>query len=163
MQNVLYVYLLYTFSPIPNRSTIFIVFMVLKKKGWLDPCWRGYHCRPHGLRHRLLPTFITGSAKGAWFCWWGHLNVWPNDPQIVSTYNVLFCPLDSKTLTEEKREQLVGVVEKNSSFLGWMVELIPPSVISGHMLDVWVQSSALALLSCNTCTQFTFPLFYVQC
>lgn len=63
-------------------------------------------------------------------------------------YGIAYCPLssqsqlkelgfaDSKTLTEEKREQLVGVVEKNSSFLGWMVELIPPSVISGHMLDV---------------------------
>ncbi|XP_065286701.1 ribonuclease H2 subunit A isoform X4 [Dermacentor albipictus] len=62
-------------------------------------------------------------------------------------YGIAYCPLsaesqlkelgfaDSKTLTEEKREELLSSVEK-SSFLGFMVEVIPPSVISGHMLDV---------------------------
>ncbi|KAL3243489.1 hypothetical protein MRX96_020549 [Rhipicephalus microplus] len=62
-------------------------------------------------------------------------------------YGIAYCPLsaesqlkelgfaDSKTLTEEKREELLKAVEK-TSFLGYMVEVIPPSVISGHMLDV---------------------------
>ncbi|KAK8767953.1 hypothetical protein V5799_005266 [Amblyomma americanum] len=63
-------------------------------------------------------------------------------------YGIAYCPLsakdqlkelgfaDSKTLTEEKREELLSVIEKNSSFLGFMVELISPVVISELMLHV---------------------------
>lgn len=63
-------------------------------------------------------------------------------------YGIAYCPLsakdqlkelgfaDSKTLTEEKREELLSVIDRNSSFLGFMVELISPVVISELMLHV---------------------------
>ncbi|KAG0413845.1 hypothetical protein HPB47_008987 [Ixodes persulcatus] len=63
-------------------------------------------------------------------------------------YGIAYCPVefeedlkrlgfaDSKTLTEEKREELVGVIEQHSESLGWMVELISPTVICNHMLNM---------------------------
>ncbi|CAN7999627.1 unnamed protein product [Ixodes pacificus] len=63
-------------------------------------------------------------------------------------YGIAYCPVefeedlkrlgfaDSKTLTEEKREELVGVMEQHSESLGWMVEVISPTVICNHMLNM---------------------------
>ncbi|KAM7284350.1 ribonuclease H2 subunit A [Ixodes scapularis] len=63
-------------------------------------------------------------------------------------YGIAYCPVefeedlkrlgfaDSKTLTEEKREELVGVMEQRSESLGWMVEVISPTVICNHMLNM---------------------------
>ncbi|CAN7990509.1 unnamed protein product [Ixodes hexagonus] len=63
-------------------------------------------------------------------------------------YGIAYCPVefekdlkglgfaDSKTLTEEKREELVGVLEQNSVSIGWMVEVISPTVICNHMLNM---------------------------
>lgn len=63
-------------------------------------------------------------------------------------YGIAYCPVefennlrelgfaDSKTLTEEKREELVRVVEQHSESLGWMVEVISPNVICNHMLNM---------------------------
>lgn len=48
----------------------------------------------------------------------------------------IFPQKDSKTLSEEKREELVEIVHKNSNFIGRMVEVISPTVICNHMLNV---------------------------
>ncbi|KAG9315315.1 ribonuclease H-like domain-containing protein [Chiua virens] len=60
-------------------------------------------------------------------------------------YGVAYCPvawkddldeLDSKTLTPEKRTQLLGVLNADPVNLGWSVRVISPQAISSGMLKV---------------------------
>eukprot|EP00112_Aurelia_sp_Birch-Aquarium-sp1_P026150 Seg909.14 transcript_id=Seg909.14/GoldUCD/mRNA.D3Y31 product="Ribonuclease H2 subunit A" protein_id=Seg909.14/GoldUCD/D3Y31 len=62
-------------------------------------------------------------------------------------YGICYCPLeedqrlgelgfaDSKTLTEDAREELFGKIDTNKDFIGWMIELISPTFISNKMLQ----------------------------
>ncbi|XP_047144183.1 ribonuclease H2 subunit A [Hydra vulgaris] len=61
-------------------------------------------------------------------------------------YSVCYCPIsmikklsdlgfaDSKTLTEEKRDNLLSVIENNCDFIGWAIKIISPTEISNEML-----------------------------
>lgn len=61
-------------------------------------------------------------------------------------YGAFFCPLedekklkklgfaDSKTLTEAQREELFKTIDDNKDFLGWVIEIHSPNVISNCML-----------------------------
>ena len=60
-------------------------------------------------------------------------------------YGISFCPIskntdlkelgvdDSKVLTEEKREELFGKLEKNSDYIGWAITVLSPRYISTSM------------------------------
>lgn len=48
---------------------------------------------------------------------------------------VLFYILDSKVLSEEKREELFSSLSSMSEVLGWKVEVLSPSSISNSMLQ----------------------------
>jgi len=60
-------------------------------------------------------------------------------------YGISFCPIsknddlkelgvdDSKVLTEEKREQLLSKLEKNSDYIGWAIHVLSPRFISSSM------------------------------
>ena len=60
-------------------------------------------------------------------------------------YGVSYCPIswneelknkgvaDSKTLTEEQRENLFEKIHENKENIGWSIELISPSYISQCM------------------------------
>jgi len=61
-------------------------------------------------------------------------------------YGICYCPVsrkerlanlgfaDSKTLTEEKRDNLLKVIEENADFIGWAIKIISPTQISNDML-----------------------------
>ncbi|KAF8792271.1 Ribonuclease H2 subunit A like protein [Argiope bruennichi] len=61
-------------------------------------------------------------------------------------YGAAYCPIseleslkakgvaDSKTLTEEKRENLFSLIDKASEMMGWILEIHSPNVISNSML-----------------------------
>lgn len=61
-------------------------------------------------------------------------------------YGICYCPVsmmdkladlgfaDSKTLTEEKRDKLLTVIEENTDFIGWAIKIIAPTRISNDML-----------------------------
>lgn len=61
-------------------------------------------------------------------------------------YGAVYCPVshasqlkemgfaDSKTLTEEKRESLLGNIEDACDVIGWLLEVLSPTVISNSML-----------------------------
>lgn len=61
-------------------------------------------------------------------------------------YAVAYCPIscleklkelkfaDSKTLTEEKRELLFEIIDRNNDFIGWMLDIISPNTLSNNML-----------------------------
>lgn len=40
---------------------------------------------------------------------------------------------DSKTLTEEQRENLFESIHKNNDYIGWSIELLSPTFISNCM------------------------------
>ena len=42
--------------------------------------------------------------------------------------------LDSKKLTDEKRETLAKLIESNLDWVGWVVNVLAPQDISRHML-----------------------------
>merc|ERR1712008_123452 len=60
-------------------------------------------------------------------------------------YGISFCPIsknsalkelgvdDSKVLTEAKREELFGKLEKNSDYIGWAITVLSPRYISTSM------------------------------
>ena len=60
-------------------------------------------------------------------------------------YGISFCPIsknsdlkelgvdDSKALTEEKREDLLGKLNKNSDYIGWAIHVLSPRFISSSM------------------------------
>lgn len=60
-------------------------------------------------------------------------------------YGICFCPVsrhddlkaagvaDSKTLTEDQREQIFEIIHKNSDYIGWSLEVISPLYISNCM------------------------------
>lgn len=60
-------------------------------------------------------------------------------------YGICFCPVnkhselkasgvaDSKTLTEEQREKIFGIIHENCDYVGWSVEVISPLYISNCM------------------------------
>jgi len=62
-------------------------------------------------------------------------------------YGICYCPLeqedrlksmkfaDSKTLTEDQREGLFHEINKANDFIGWMIDVIAPNVISNNMLQ----------------------------
>lgn len=62
-------------------------------------------------------------------------------------YGICYCPLedkerlasmgfaDSKTLNEEAREALFASIDQHSDFIGWMLDVISPTVISNYMLQ----------------------------
>ncbi|KAG8175984.1 hypothetical protein JTE90_010936 [Oedothorax gibbosus] len=62
-------------------------------------------------------------------------------------YGAAYCPVakleelkakgvaDSKTLTEEKRENLFSVIDEAKDFMGWILEIHSPNVISNSMLQ----------------------------
>ena len=41
---------------------------------------------------------------------------------------------DSKTLTEEKREEIFEMLNKTENLIGWMIEILSPTFISNSML-----------------------------
>lgn len=41
---------------------------------------------------------------------------------------------DSKTLTEEKREEIFDMLNKTENLIGWMIEILSPTYISNSML-----------------------------
>lgn len=49
-------------------------------------------------------------------------------------FNWLCYYLDSKKLTEEKRDQLAKLIEANKDWIGWAVYVISPRDISTNML-----------------------------
>jgi len=61
-------------------------------------------------------------------------------------YGICYCPIsmkdkladlgfaDSKTLTEESRDNLLKVIEENIEFIGWAIKIISPTDISNSML-----------------------------
>lgn len=81
-------------------------------------------------------------------------------------YAVSYCPLsrhdefkklgfmDSKKLTEERRDQLAKVVEANKDWVGWAVYVISPRDISTNMLKRYLRK--LWETGCNIFTQFFF-------
>jgi len=62
-------------------------------------------------------------------------------------YGICYCPIedserlagmgfaDSKTLSEDAREELFDKIDKNKDFIGWMIDIIPPTFISNKMLQ----------------------------
>ncbi|XP_045625392.1 ribonuclease H2 subunit A [Procambarus clarkii] len=60
-------------------------------------------------------------------------------------YGICFCPLskhddlkaagvaDSKTLTEEQREKIFGIIHEHNEYIGWSLEVISPLYISNCM------------------------------
>lgn len=55
----------------------------------------------------------------------------------------MLCNTDSKTLKEEKREELFEELKTNES-IGWAVDVIDPRDLSAKMLKKFVQNSLLA-------------------
>ncbi|XP_071036725.1 ribonuclease H2 subunit A isoform X2 [Parasteatoda tepidariorum] len=61
-------------------------------------------------------------------------------------YGAAYCPVsqvdalkakgvaDSKTLTEEKRENLFEIISDSKDMMGWLLEILSPTVISNNML-----------------------------
>jgi len=61
-------------------------------------------------------------------------------------YGICYCPVslaeklanlgfaDSKTLTEEARDNLLKIIEENLDFIGWSIKVISPTTISTDML-----------------------------
>ena len=45
---------------------------------------------------------------------------------------------DSKTLSEDAREELFEKIDKSNDFIGWMIDIIPPTFISNKMLQRFV-------------------------
>ena len=60
-------------------------------------------------------------------------------------YGICFCPVkrhedlkstgvvDSKTLKEQDREKIFDIIQSNSDFIGWSLEIISPVCISTSM------------------------------
>ena len=41
---------------------------------------------------------------------------------------------DSKTLTEEQREDLFQIIDENKEFIGWAIDILSPNYLSKSML-----------------------------
>ena len=41
---------------------------------------------------------------------------------------------DSKTLTEEQREDLFQIIDENKEFIGWAINILSPNYLSKSML-----------------------------
>ena len=50
-------------------------------------------------------------------------------------HETCFFPIDSKVLSEEKRDELFKVISLRKELLGWKVEIISPNYISNAMLQ----------------------------
>ena len=50
-------------------------------------------------------------------------------------FMIVFVQTDSKTLTEEQREEIFGKISEAGDILGWMIEILSPAFISNGMLS----------------------------
>ena len=64
---------------------------------------------------------------------------------------ILFLIIDSKTLTEEQREELFDRINQNGDFIGWAIEILSPNYLSTCMLRRYLQIFCLIAQNVRTC------------
>ena len=56
-------------------------------------------------------------------------------PMLCSILIICFVSIpDSKTLTEDQREDLFKIIDENKEFMGWAINILSPNYLSNSML-----------------------------
>ena len=71
----------------------------------------------------------------------------------VGIHSCSYC-LDSKTLTEEQREEIFSKICDNTDMMGWMVHILSSACISRSMLRRYVRTLNISLWYIEDCVSY---------